>query len=171
MRISIAAIACVLGVACSIDSRTDDFRCTNPGQCGPGRDCIEGWCVIDPEETDASTECPAVCTSCMNGTCIVDCSGPGACQDKVICPGTLPCEVRCAGSGSCPGGVECSATACTVTCSGDGSCMDGISCDASCACETSCEGLGSCAGTIDCPGNCVQGGQCTTTPPGQCNNC
>jgi hypothetical protein len=24
---------------------------------------------------------------------------------------------------------------------------------------------------IDCPGSCVQGGQCTTSPPGQCNNC
>lgn len=180
MRASIAALACALtmvvvaiavGPACSIDSRSDDFRCTNPGQCGAGRDCVDGWCVVDPGEVDASTECPMVCTSCMNGTCIIDCGEPGACPDKVVCPSMLPCTVRCSGAGSCSAGVECGAKACDVTCSGDGSCNDGIDCNRSCACRTSCPGVGACSGRIDCPGNCVQGGQCTTSPPGQCDNC
>src|SRR5688500_5358663 len=95
------AIAVIAGPACSIDSRSDDFQCTNPGQCGAGRDCIDGWCVIDPGETDGGTDCPMECTACMNGTCIIDCDGPGACPDKVMCPANLPCTVRCSGPGSC----------------------------------------------------------------------
>jgi hypothetical protein len=191
--LALVALAITLGPACNIDSRSDDFRCTNPGQCGAGRDCIDGWCVVDPAEVDASMDCPAACTTCTNGTCVIECGTAGACSAKVVCPGTMPCTVQCTGAnacdegvdcatastcnvtcsgpGACSGQVTCGAKACTVACDGDGSCGDGIFCDSSCACETSCGGLGSCGGTVDCPGNCVQGGQCTTTPPGQCNNC
>lgn len=185
--------ALVALAACSIDSRSDDFRCSNPGQCGAGRDCVDGWCVVDPSEIDASSQCPPSCTSCMDGTCLIECDGAGGCDAKVVCPGTMPCIVRCTGASACNGGVDCANASecevvcggtgscdaqvrcgdnrCKVTCSGDGSCGDGIFCDDSCSCQTSCEGQGSCSGAIDCPGNCVQDGQCRTTPPGQCNNC
>jgi hypothetical protein len=165
------ALAVALGPACSIESRSDDFRCSNPGQCGAGRDCVDGWCVEDPAEIDASSDCPPACTSCMNGVCIINCNEPGACTEPVICPTDLPCQVRCGGDGACAGGVRCATKSCDVQCSGAGSCMDGINCDQSCGCITSCTGTGACAGTIDCPGNCTQGGQCTTVPPGQCDNC
>ncbi|HUQ01283.1 MAG TPA: hypothetical protein VM261_02255 [Kofleriaceae bacterium] len=193
VALALVALVITLGPACNIDSRSDDFRCERPSDCGAGRDCIDGWCVVDPDEVDASMNCPAACTSCMNGTCIIECGAAGACDAKVVCPGTMPCTVRCTGAnacdmgvdcatastcdvtcsgpGSCAGQVTCGAKACTVACDGDGSCGDGIFCDSACACETSCDGLGSCNGMVDCPGNCVQGGDCTTSPPGQCDNC
>lgn len=187
------ALAITLGPACSIDPRSDDFRCTNPGQCGPGRDCVNGWCVVDPSEIDASTDCPAACTSCMDGACVIECDGPGECASKVTCPGTMPCIVRCTGASACDAGVECGMASsceitcggpgscgarilcgqgsCSVSCSGGGSCNDGIDCSDACECVTECGGTGACAGAIECPGSCTQGGQCTRFPPGQCQNC
>lgn len=182
--------------ACQIDSRSGDFRCERETDCPGGRDCVDGWCVVDPGESDAGGDgATSPCTRFDGETCLIDCLTPGACSAAPVqCPGTVPCAVTCSGTnacalgvscgdaaactvtcdgpGSCAGQVACGGGACTVTCGGAGSCAAGIACGQACACDTSCAGDGACAGAIACPGPppCTSGGQCTTAPS-QCDRC
>jgi hypothetical protein len=169
---AIAAVAVVVG-GCSIDSRSDDLRCGNgQGQCPPGRECENGWCVIDPDEVDGGA-CPGVCSRCEGGTCIIECDDPGDCDGAITCPADMPCDVRCELAGSCSDGITCSNARCEVTCSGTGSCSGDISCTSACACVTTCSGTGACSNIdIECPGPafCTEGGQCTDQP-NQCDRC
>jgi hypothetical protein len=170
----VRAAAVLLGVAlgaCGIDPRSDDFRCGNgQGGCPQGRDCVDGWCVADPG-TDGGS-CPAVCSRCVSDTCIIECDAPGECDDRVICPPGLDCDVRCEFAGSCGEGVQCSTGSCVISCDGAGSCDGALDCDDACSCATTCDGPGSCSGTTTCPGPgaCTQGGRCTDVP-NQCDRC
>jgi len=168
------ALAITVGPACSIDSRSDDFRCGNGVRCDPGRDCVDGYCVVDPSEVDGGGgDCPAACSRCEGGTCFIDCDDANECVDaRVACPDGMPCEVTCSFAGSCAQGVSCGDGACTITCSGPGSCDGDLDCSNACACTTTCPGAGACTGNVSCPGpgSCRQGGQCTAQP-GQCDRC
>lgn len=198
--LAIAALALSLG--CGIEPRSNDYRCVE-GACGDGRVCVDGWCVVDPDLIDAppggpdapidAFVCPAVCTSCVNRVCVIDCDNDNSCGDPVMCPPGVDCEVNCNGdgscrrgvfcgnatdcnvdcdgAGSCGDGVTCGAAACDVTCAGTGSCADGVQCGSSCACDTSCA-VNACTGGVSCPGpaTCQQNGECTSNP-GPCDSC
>jgi hypothetical protein len=174
-RLVAVALAAALA-GCGIDPRTDDLRCgPGSGSCPQGRDCVDGWCVVDPDEVDAGgdgNQCPGVCTRCDNGTCIIECDQPGACGDRVECPSTMPCDVRCSGSGSCDRGVQCDEPRCTITCSGTGSCDGNLDCRNACACVTTCGGAGSCSSTTTCPGpNACEVDDLCIDGPSQCDRC
>lgn len=161
-----------LAAGCSIDARSDDLRCDNQGDCPADRTCTGGWCVAGTGPID-SPACPAACTRCETGSCIIECDVAGACAAPVVCPAGLPCVVRCGGANACAGGVTCSADRCDVTCSGTGSCDGNIDCSTACACTTACSGAGACnQSLIECPGPgfCTQGGQCVNQPS-QCDRC
>lgn len=176
-----AALAAALA-GCGIDPRSDDLRCgPGMGACPQGRDCVEGWCVVDPGEVDAGgdgpmidgPECPATCSRCTGNTCIIECNDPGECDARVICPEDMDCDVRCELEGSCTSGVLCGgAGRCTISCGGANSCAGDLTCTAACACTTTCSGAGSCAGQSVCPGPgiCDQNDLCVDGPS-QCNRC
>jgi hypothetical protein len=205
---AIALVLLGLG-ACSVDRRSDEYRCKNPGQC-PSRQCNDGWCVPVPDPVDAAPgaspdgmvtpvpidaapqpdECPAVCSSCDNDTCYIECGGLGSCPALVACPAGWQCDVACLGIQACAAGVRCGdAVSCEVLCEGSGACMGGVTCGAgpcsveclglsacftidcseSCACDTSCEDGALC--THACPdrgGACRRDGECDSTG---CDNC
>lgn len=161
-------VLAVLLAGCQIDARSDDYRCGGPEDCTDGRMCIEGWCVLgaDPDAGidgngggDAG-ECPAVCTECVNGTCIVRCEATLSCSSQIMCPPGMPCQVICSGDRSCTGGVSCGdATSCDITCSFLRACGGLITCGAG-PCTVACTGDRSCNGAFD-VGGVVAGIDCT----------
>lgn len=162
----------LLLAACQIDRKSDELRCDVPTDCTGGRTCMGGWCVLDPSlvpdaeppgdgtqsdadlvdaaPPDAGT-CPAPCTECSAGRCVVRCDTAGACPGPITCPANLACEVICSGDGSCGGLIDC---------------------DATCACDVTCTGAGSCAAGADCRGpmQCDTGAGCTSSG-GPCDQC
>lgn len=179
IRAALVLVLTALAAACSIDRRSDDLRCENQGDCGPDRTCTGGWCVAGEDPSDAGVDaldgaaCPAACTRCETGSCIIECNETDACAAPIVCPAGLPCVVRCGGANACAGGITCSTSRCDVTCTGNGSCDGDIDCRDACACTTSCTGNGACnQSLIECPGPgfCTQGGQCVNQPS-QCDRC
>lgn len=190
--------------ACGIEPRSDAYQCEGPSDCPDGRACVDGWCVVGPSDAgasdaspavvpdaaplepdaaaDAAPICPAGCTRCEDGVCIieclddlsciglvtcpdglacaVECSGLQSCQSGVSCGGATACEVSCDGRQSCFSGVACGETACAVECRGRDSCAFGIDCTDSCACETDCSGPDSCDSEPECPDGCSDGFDC-----------
>jgi len=120
---------------------------------------------------DASAEaCLAACDggTCDGGFCVIDCSGPSACNTRVTCPPGVPCAVDCTGPSSCSQGVDCTAaTACRIDCAGTSSCANQrIACSGS-ACQVDCRGANSCALGIGCDaGACALG----CAAPSACGN-
>ena len=182
------AVLVALLAACSIERHSNDFECDVPGDCGDGRDCVEGYCIESP--------CPAPCTSCTglmpDGTfteCIVDCAAGGECNNRSIeCPPGVACTVRCNTNNAC-GDVDCSAaTTCNIECTAMNSCDGQVSCGSgpctvgcvagnSCrsqvqcgqaACNVTCSGTGSCDNGVDCNDSCRCDVACTGT--GACND-
>jgi hypothetical protein len=60
------AIGCVLVAAigyalfagsCLVDKRSNEFECSDQGQCGPGRICASGHCVIDTTPPPTRRRC------------------------------------------------------------------------------------------------------------------
>lgn len=179
--IALAAYAFVSIGSCSIDTRSDAFRCDN-GACPTGRVCESGWCVstgapdapvIDSSMLPDGFVCPSECSSCSGDTCIISCTTAGACTSPVVCPTGMPCMVDCAGDNACAGGIDCTKAsscqiscggnlscagatacgtgACNVSCGGPSSCKGAIACSQSCKCDTSCGGAGSCGTAPSCP--------------------
>lgn len=168
---ALVALALAALAGCGIDPRSDEFRCgPGIGGCDPDRTCVDGWCVAD-DPVDAPA-CPAVCSRCEGGTCIIECDTAGECDQRVICPAGLDCDVRCQLAGSCGAGVQCSTGRCSIACDGAGSCGGDLDCGDACACVTSCGGAGACGGTTTCPGPgaCTVAGECTDGP-GPCDRC
>ena len=95
--------------------------------------------------TDTRPPCPAACTSCADGPCELDCSGPGGC----VCPEGWDCNVNCDKDTLCKGKIDCTkATACTVNCKHT-SCSGGIDCPPSGPCTIVCK-QSSCTDKISC---------------------
>jgi hypothetical protein len=117
---------------------------------------------IDGRLPDASVDagaCPARCTSCMNGACVIECEN-GACDGRVVCPPGMPCLVICRGN-SCTGDIDCRAgSRCIVRCQGNNSCRGLISCGAG-ECDVTCGGTNSCTALIDCSNSCSCDVECT----------
>lgn len=189
------ALALLCLAACGVDRRSDEYlRCENPSQC-PSRMCDRGWCVpptavgsvdaatpgtpdamVTPAPVDAATVCPAVCTSCEDGVCIIACHGSGSCPGQIVCPAGWPCEVECVGIETCGAGVSCGdATECAVRCQGAGSCMSGVFCGAG-PCDVDCSGPGAClviacSGSCACDTECGNGALCTRECPEPSSSC
>ncbi len=170
MRWGGLALVALLGAACQVDARSDQFRCGDGEVCGDGRTCVAGWCVegdgggspidADPDRIDASEEidapfvCPPACDSCVDGGCVIDCAGASACTAEVVCPAGIPCTVNCSGVDSCGGGVDCSAaSACDVECIAETSCGGAITCGTG-RCLVRCTAIGTCQSDIDCNAAC-----------------
>jgi hypothetical protein len=120
-----------------------------------------GPCVADP--TPPGGACPAMCTSCTNSVCRIEC-GPSSCNDRTLtCPPDFACEIVCTGLDACDTTViECPTQyACTVACSDYDSCGDVTLRCGSGSCAMTCNGpTESCGGsTIDCG----TGGACSAT--------
>ncbi len=204
------ALACaLLAAGCTIDRRSDGFACKGPQDCAPGRSCEAGWCVTlaggDASTFDAPVDldgtpdgppfvCPASCTRCEGGICIIECSTDGSCSDTVVCPAGVPCNVRCNGQLACQRGVNCTQASscaiectngsacignltcgkgrCDINCTGASSCTAGIDCGQSCACDVRCIGGGTCSPAASCPGGaaCDTGPGCTSEGAA-CNKC
>jgi hypothetical protein len=190
----------LLLAGCGFERRSPQFTCTSPDDCSDGRVCREGFCVQngdagapgDGAPGDAFV-CPAICTSCDQGTCVIDCNGSSACGQQVVCPVGMACRVSC-GASACGNGIDCSgATSCTISCNqssscgsalvcgsgpcaiqcdGQSSCAGHIDCSSSCKCDTACSGAGSCPFQSTCPGPaaCREGNACTSAP-GACHGC
>ncbi len=179
------ALLCAVGVtcasglfgssACSVQTRSGEFRCVNQSDCDGSRVCSEGWCVRPGNQAtdggiqrDASSVCPPPCDSCSAGVCEILCASFMDCREPIKCPSGLECEVTCEGSSSCDVDIDCrDATACTVECEGSGSCSAPILCSAEGPCDVDCDGLASCRGgitsgsgpmTVDCRGQGSCGG-------------
>jgi hypothetical protein len=166
--------------ACSIQHRSDGFTCAPGDDCGPGRICSEGFCVLagtidaaraDAPRGDGGAPCPAPCTSCNTAqkVCTIDCTKTN-CNDLLTCPSGYKCDIQCNVEGSCRKGINCLlATSCSIECSarntceavqcGPGPCSvacsgpsscKNVSCGNSCACDVLCTGNQSCAQGIQC---------------------
>jgi hypothetical protein len=88
-----------------------------------------------------SGTCPAVCTRCENGTCIVDCNYPYACGlAQLKCPMGWACSILCssaAGACSAPLSVQCADGPCLIQCA-SGACLGSKMVCGSGACEARC---------------------------------
>jgi hypothetical protein len=181
--VAVMAVAlALLGLgACSVDRRSDGYaRCTNPAQCPSGM-CDRGWCVpggppVNVPDAAPQPGCPAVCSECNAGTCVIACNGEDACPDLVTCPAGWACEVECQGPQSCDAGVSCGdATRCEVSCDGIGACGGGVTCGTG-PCEIECRGVGACQ-TIDCSESCAcdtdcaDGAACALSCPDHTDMC
>ncbi len=177
------ALAIALLAACSISHRTGDYACTKQSDCGNGRVCTDGFCVL-PGSVDApngsgnqhdapQSGCPTACSSCNTGqkTCTIDCRTKD-CTQQVSCPAGYRCDIECNTDNACRNGVNCQlGISCMVNCSGKASC-ENVQCGLG-PCDVACSGTGacknvscgnSCACDITCTGSqsCSSGIQCTS---------
>jgi hypothetical protein len=76
-------ILLLLLVGCSINHRSENFVCQNQGDCAPGQNCSDGFCIgtgnpnedagPDPDGAKPDTfQCPIQCTSCQLQSVAVD---------------------------------------------------------------------------------------------------
>lgn len=136
---------------------------TDAGGIGDGAPAND---ASDAATFDAQGRCLEVCEAgtCDAGTCGIDCADAGSCNQRVVCPPDVACDVRC-GASQCTQGIDCRAAracnidcadnacvgqnivcgggSCSVTCA-DNACSQGIQCDAG-SCDLRCAGAGSCA--------------------------
>jgi hypothetical protein len=154
---------------------------------------IDGGGDAEITSADGASADAVTCTagncggSCMDGTCVITCTGDNAC-DTVNCPPGIPCEVHCTGGGSGTGcnTVNCApGQPCTVTCfggpgvaAGGGAGCGSVNCNNACSCEVSCiDGTGAAIGggtgcqQTSCLPGCDQGNGCELTPASSCDTC
>lgn len=79
-----------------------------------------------PEPVLGEGECPASCTSCDGGRCLVDCSTAECQNADVACPEGWPCDFACTVDSACKrADLTCAADRdCTVTCQGAEACQN-----------------------------------------------
>lgn len=87
--------------------------------------------VTDAPATDAPRDvvvdtgptCPAACSRCTGGACVITCPG-GKCGGTITCPPGQPCVIDCSNPNSCDNKtVKCAAgQPCTVDCAANRSC-------------------------------------------------
>jgi hypothetical protein len=145
--------------SCAINHRSGEFECTKQSDCSGGRVCQDGFCVQGtgngtdagggnegPIVPDASSNCPAPCTSCDPGKneCKIDCALTN-CTNQVVCPAGMNCDILCTPGNSCRNGVTCqNSKDCNITCSGNSACRN-VTCGSG-KCDVNCSGAGSCRG-------------------------
>jgi hypothetical protein len=80
-----------------------------------------------PPAVPGEGECPATCSACDGGRCIVDCTATDCSNATVACPEGWPCDFLCVGDGACKRGtLECAPDRdCTVECEGFEACQRG----------------------------------------------
>ena len=81
-----------------------------------------------PEPVLGEGECPAACTSCDGGRCLVDCGTTDCSNTDVTCPEGWPCDIACTVADACKrGDLSCATDRdCTVTCQGVEACMNAM---------------------------------------------
>jgi hypothetical protein len=200
MKLIIAIGLLALSAACSFNSRSGAFECSDTSPCSDSnRVCSDGWCVISGAGTpdgpvgaaaDAFV-CPSECTRCESEVCVIECAATNSCPATVLCPAGVACRVQCNGVDSCANGIDCTmATECQLNCGGVDSCAEKLDCGAG-LCDINCSGIDSCAaglncsdscdcnascplgcGVNECPGSsaCFKDNLCTNTP-GSCRVC
>ncbi len=148
-------LAIVLGssvvAACLVDRPSTSFQCQTQADCGDGRVCTDGYCVV--------SSCPDDCTSCDEGakTCQVNCTSADDCAGTIDCPSGWTCTISCIGGGAC-NDIRCGGgSRCDITCTGDNACDD-ITCDNACACDLTC--VGDACNSWSCPS--VGANECST---------
>ena len=158
------ALLAICAAACSIDTRSQEYRCDGVADCPLGRACQDGWCVVAPgapaddaggsiadsgvDILDAGTAPPD-----DSGPPVPDAGqpdGPGCPEVCTECVGDT-CIVNCSDDGSCKDQVVCPpGLACTVLCDGNRACEGGIDCSDATSCDLSCTDAEACAGPIEC---------------------
>jgi hypothetical protein len=106
-RALIVALAVVIGASCLVDRRTSEYTCSTTADCGEGRICEDGYCVIG----DEPDKCPDACNAGCNlgqDECNIVCNAVTDCGE-VRCPAGFECDITCDGPGACQ----------SVTCEGD----------------------------------------------------
>src|SRR5262249_18451068 len=131
--------------SCTVNRRSDALACSKNSDCGTGRFCSQGYCVIG-SPMDAAIDapidvaiCPPQCGQCNfgNKTCTITGTGSGA----ITCPAGWNCTINCNGTAAC-GDISCTmAQSCDVTCGSDRACGN-ITCDTA-SCTTHCTSSGS----------------------------
>lgn len=128
--------------------------------------CADLVCGSDPEAS-ASDECPAECSSCLGGTCNIDCLGNSGCSSSTIeCAAGWSCNVTCDGHSACSSTtIRCPAHwSCAVSCTDPAACASTtIECSDDGRCSLACGsgGGGLCAnatmhcGRDTCTATCV----------------
>ncbi|MCK6509891.1 trypsin-like serine protease [Myxococcota bacterium] len=135
--------------------------CTAKTECGPGEDCVGGFCKPEPVNVEAGA-----CKPCNNGTCNAGqrCADLGvggkrclqACKDGNFCPGNYDCKDITGGRYCVPRNDLCPCTANT-------------DCDAGEICQSaSCQkpGGGKFGDACSAQKPCASGYQCTPTQGG-----
>jgi len=171
VKILVLLVMCVAMGCYSPSLRDCTASCANPGDCGGGQVCTDGWCANpdkscagtpDAAATDASLPvdarqlCELGCPNgtCAGGVCVIDCSAPDSCPSDVTCPPNVPCRIVC-GDRSCDHKVACGqASTCEIRCNGHDACADEVSCGTA-PCEVTCAGVGSCKKKIKCKESCA----------------
>ncbi len=158
------AVAALLAwaTACSIDTRSELFRCDGVGGCPSGRVCQSGWCVASATGDDAGggsvTDsgvdiADAGAAPQDSAPPVPDAGDPDAPGCPAVCSECVDdrCIIDCTDDGSCEDRVVCPpGLACTVLCDGIQSCEGGIDCTAATSCDLSCTSREACAGSIEC---------------------
>lgn len=119
-------------------------------------------CGFDPEPVGP---CAPECDDCVEGVCVIDCGGGGACAgEEIICPPGSPCRVECSGGSACTAAsVACPPYfPCEVTCSGGGACdVLALECGDVGTCRLQCDNGTACGmatvqcGLDDCEADCA----------------
>ena len=137
--------------------------------------------VINPPECPtveaATANCPAFCANgCADGLCLIACDQDDSCNEPIICPDSLVCEIHCNKKNTCNGVIT--AGACVpnllVFCDNDDTCKNAIislannltavncndskgckggfslQCSGGAACDVFCNKNGTCDGPISC---------------------
>jgi hypothetical protein len=211
LKILVLFAVLALGGCYSPSLRDCTVACSSPADCGGDQTCNDGWCagpaascagVLPDGQSqadgmpDAQSLCEQGCPNgtCVGGVCVIDCAGPDACAQEVMCPPNVPCKVvcgdrscdrlvvcgaasscvvECKGVDACAEEVRCGMAPCDVTCSGAGSCKKKVKCKESCRCDVTCSGLGACAEPMECPlmmDTCRLGKGCSSELAG-CDRC
>lgn len=166
----VALIAAGFAASCLVDNRTGDFACSGQADCGAGRLCQSGYCLLVEELPPDGMQCPAPCTACdfdsmscevvcdsaqacnnitcpAGFECAVDCIASNAC-DTIDCSLATSCDIECIGASAC-GDVICGTGRCTVECNGSAAC-DAVDCAQACECDVDCDGGMDCE-SASCP--------------------
>lgn len=173
---SLVGLLGLAGAGCTIERRSDAYVCRETPDCSDGRICVNQLCVLGPDAgpiDGAPATCPASCTRCENGTCVLDCStkdcenftcptgwkcriscGARRCQD-IDC-GSSECDITCTGANACED-VRCGPKRCNISCVDRNSC-EMVDCASSCSCTLTCSAAFGCLGAdLSCPTGCAQG--------------
>jgi subtilisin-like proprotein convertase family protein len=135
------------------------------GACLADEVCMDGVCGPPPCPAALPWKgtCPAACSSCAGGVCVIGCNSAAACAlAEIECPAGLPCRVECGGLSACQlASVSCPPdAACELVCNGLYSCQGTWLGCGSHACTASCTGAGSSVGSVDCGSACLCASTC-----------